>query len=93
MDKIDSREKHLNNDLKGLILEYKDLSIELSKANNEIKDKEREKSELEDELGKLTNDLENVKAQMEQRGNSMTDGRYFCKYLFVKTILTLILCS
>lgn len=77
MDKIDSRERHLNNDLKDLILEYKDLSIEVSKANNEIKDKEREKANLEEELVKLTNELENVKIQMEQRGNSMTDGRYF----------------
>lgn len=74
MEKIESREKHLNEDLKGLIQEYKDLSIELSKANKDIKDSEREKVELEDELSKLTNELENIKIQMEQRGNSMTDG-------------------
>jgi estrogen-related receptor beta like 1 len=74
MEKIESREKHLNEDLKDLIQEYKGLSIELSKANTEIKDSEREKTEMEEELTKVTNELENIKIQMEQRGNSMTDG-------------------
>lgn len=74
MEKIESREKHLNKDLKDLIQEYKMLSIDLTKVNNEIKDNDREKSEMEENLSRLTNELENVKIQMEQRGNSMTDG-------------------
>lgn len=74
MEKIDSREKHLNSDLKELIQEYKLLSMELSKASNELNENDKAKTELEESLLKLTNELENVKIQMEQRGNSMTDG-------------------
>lgn len=74
MEKIDSREKHLNSDLKELIQEYKLLSMELSKASNELNENDKAKGELEELLLKLTNELENVKIQMEQRGNSMTDG-------------------
>lgn len=74
MEKIESREKHLNKDLKDLIFEYKTLSIDLTKVNNEIKENDREKTEMEENLSRLTNELENVKIQMEQRGNSMTDG-------------------
>lgn len=74
MEKVESREKFLNKDLKDLILEYKTLSIELTKVNNEVKENDKETSEMEEKLSKLTNELENVKIQMEQRGNSMTDG-------------------
>lgn len=74
MEKIDSREKHLNTDLKEYIQEFKQLSIEMSKMNDEIKENDQEKSEMEDMITKLTNELENVKILMEQRGNSMTDG-------------------
>ncbi|CAG9797030.1 unnamed protein product [Chironomus riparius] len=74
MDKIDSREKHLNKELKDLIKEYKQLSIELIKINKGMKENEEIKTKMEDTITKLTNELENVKIQMEQRGNSMTDG-------------------
>ncbi|CRL07643.1 CLUMA_CG020607, isoform A [Clunio marinus] len=74
MEKIESREKHLNRDLKDLINEYKTLSIEHTRVNNEIKRNDKEKSEMEESRARLTNDLENVKIQMEQRGNSMSDG-------------------
>lgn len=74
MEKVESREKHLNKDLKDLIQEYKILSTELSLVNNKIKETDKEKSEMEETLARLTNELENVKIQMEQRGNSMTDG-------------------
>jgi estrogen-related receptor beta like 1 len=74
MDKIDSREKHLNKDLKVLINEYKELSIEMSKIASEVKENEQIKAEMDETVSKLTNELENVKIKMEQRGNSMTDG-------------------
>lgn len=74
MEKVESREKFLNKDLKDLIFQYKTLSIELTRVNSEIKENDKEKSEMDEKLSRLTNDLENVKIQMEQRGNSMTDG-------------------
>lgn len=74
MEKVESREKHLNKDLKDLILEYKNLSTELTAVNKEIKENDRGRVEMEETLSRLTNELENVKIQMEQRGNSMSDG-------------------
>lgn len=74
MDKIESRERHLNKDLKVLINQYKELSIEMSKIASEVKENEQTKAEMDEMISKLTNELENVKIQMEQRGNSMTDG-------------------
>lgn len=74
MEKVESREKHLNRDLNDLVREYKTLSIELTRVNKEIKENEAEKAEMDESHSKLTNELENVKIQMEQRGNSMTDG-------------------
>lgn len=74
MEKVESREKHLNKDLKDQIQEYKTLSTELTKLNSEVKDNEQERAQMDENLSKLTNELENVKIQMEQRGNSMSDG-------------------
>ncbi|XP_055641788.1 intraflagellar transport protein 57 homolog [Toxorhynchites rutilus septentrionalis] len=74
MEKIESREKHLNNDLKDLIQKYKSILVEYNQVNNSIKEGDKEKAEREHELSKITNELENIKIQMDQRGNSMTDG-------------------
>ncbi|XP_055549547.1 intraflagellar transport protein 57 homolog [Wyeomyia smithii] len=74
MEKIESREKHLNNDLKDLIQTYKGVLIEYNQVNKLIKESDGEKTEKKHELLKITNELENIKVQMEQRGNSMTDG-------------------
>lgn len=77
MEKIDSREKHLNNDLKNLIQQYRTVSMEVSQINNSIKENDVEKSSKEQELMSIINELETVKIQMEQRGNTMTDGSMF----------------
>ncbi|XP_039431055.1 intraflagellar transport protein 57 homolog [Culex pipiens pallens] len=74
MEKIESREKHLNNDLKELIQQYKQILVEYNQVNGLMKENDQEKTEKEHELSKITNELENIKIQMEQRGNSMTDG-------------------
>ncbi|ETN58190.1 intraflagellar transport protein 57 [Anopheles darlingi] len=74
MEKLESREKHLNNDLKELIAQYKEVLIGYNQVSGQLKQLEQEKATNEHELTKITNELENVKIQMEQRGNSMTDG-------------------
>ncbi|XP_062545869.1 intraflagellar transport protein 57 homolog [Armigeres subalbatus] len=74
MEKIESREKHLNNDLKDLIQQYKRILVEYNQVHNQMKAIDGEKTEKEHDLSKITNELENIKIQMEQRGNSMTDG-------------------
>lgn len=74
MEKIESREKHLNNDLTGLIEKYKTVSVEWSEIRASIKQTDSEKASLEQQLDKTVHEFENVKIQMEQRGNTMTDG-------------------
>lgn len=79
MEKIESREKHLNNDLKKYIMQYKNLSNELSQTNTLIKGVESENLEKEQELLDLLNEVDGIKSQMEQRGNAMTDGSMLLK--------------
>lgn len=93
MEKIESREKHLNNDLTGLIEQYKTVSVEWSEIKAAIKEADSEKASLEQRLDKTVHEFENVKIQMEQRGNTMTDGsEYIARicgvYGFGKRILS-----
>lgn len=74
MEKIESREKHLNNDLATLIQQYKTVSVEYSQISNTIKANDAEKMDFDQELKKVEHNLENIKIQMEQRGNTMSDG-------------------
>lgn len=74
MEKIESREKHLNNELSTLIQQYKTVSMEYSQVRNSIKTNESEKMDFEQQLKKVEHNLENIKIQMEQRGNTMSDG-------------------
>lgn len=74
MEKIDSREKHLNNDLAPIVAQYKDVSVELSQMRSAIKEMDDEKIALEQSFEKISHEFENVKIQMEQRGNAMADG-------------------
>lgn len=74
MEKIESREKHLNNDLSTLIQQYKTVSVEYSQVRNSLKTNETEKMDFEQQLKKVEHNLENIKIQMEQRGNTMSDG-------------------
>lgn len=74
MEKIEIREKHLNNDLSALIQQYKTVSVEYSQIRNAIQTNDAEKMDLDQQLKKVEHNLENVKIQMEQRGNTMSDG-------------------
>ncbi|CAD7078073.1 unnamed protein product [Hermetia illucens] len=74
MEKIESREKHLNNDLQNLIRQFKDVSIELSNTQAAMKDTEREREDIEKDLSDIIGENETVKSQMEQRGNTIADG-------------------
>lgn len=74
LDKIESREKHLNSDLKKIIQVYKQISLELQELNVLSKENDRDKMDIEQKLFKVSNELDNTKIQMEQRGNTMTDG-------------------
>lgn len=74
LEKIESREKHLNTDLKPIVQSYKQISTELQQLTTLIRENDQEKGETEQQLFKISNELDNIKIQMEQRGNTMTDG-------------------
>ncbi|XP_037034143.1 intraflagellar transport protein 57 homolog [Bradysia coprophila] len=74
MEKIEIREKHLNNDLSALIQQYKTVSVDYSQIRNAIQTNDAEKMDFDQQLKKVEHNLENVKIQMEQRGNTMSDG-------------------
>lgn len=86
MEKIESREKHLNNDLQNLIRQFKDVSIELSNTQAAIKDTEREREDIEKDLSDIIGENETVKSQMEQRGNTMADGSEYTLFSFALCI-------
>lgn len=77
MDKVESREKHLNNELKNLIKQFKDISIELSTILAGIKETDYETDQITRELMEIVSDIETIKTKMEQRGQSMSDGSEF----------------
>lgn len=83
MEKIESREKHLNNDLTGLIEQYKNVTVEWSEVRAAIKETDADKASLEQRLDKTVHEFENVKIQMEQRGNTMTDGSEYIAQIYV----------
>lgn len=74
MEKIDSRERHLNNELREYLLEYKQLSLEMKKIEATLSESEQAKVIAEEELSSVLGDLEMTKGQMDQRGSSMADG-------------------
>lgn len=77
MDKIESREKHLNNDLKALIDQYKAISVEHGHISAQLKQTKGEANESEKLYDNFNHEYEAVKLQMEQRGATMSDGSPF----------------
>lgn len=77
MDKIESREKHLNNDLKPLIDQYKTISTEHAQIMSQMQQTKSEIVEFEKRYDKLNHEYETIKLQMEQRGATMSDGSPF----------------
>lgn len=77
MDKIESREKHLNNDLRQLIEQYKNISAEQTQQVVQLKQVQSEIVEYEKLFDRLNHEYESTKMQMEQRGQTMSDGSPF----------------
>ncbi|XP_037941348.1 intraflagellar transport protein 57 homolog [Teleopsis dalmanni] len=74
IDKVESREKHLNNELQTLISEYKEVSIELSKLQYAQTKVESDSANLLTQLNDVIAENDIKKAEMERRGQSMSDG-------------------
>lgn len=77
MDKIESREKHLNNDLRQMIEKYKNISTDQANQMTQLKQAQSEVAEFEKVFDRLNHEYESTKMQMEQRGQTMSDGSPF----------------
>ena len=74
LEKIGSREKYINNQLEQHVQEYRNAQDQLAQAKEKYKQGSGGVTEHSRTLAELTEELEKVKADMEERGNSMTDG-------------------
>lgn len=74
LEKIESREKHLNNELQPLIQQYKELSIELSTVQYAQTQLQTDMEKQMTQLSEVIADQELKKEEMERRGQVMSDG-------------------
>lgn len=74
LEKIESREKHLNNELQQLIQQYKELSIELSTVQYAQNQLQTDMEEKMNTLSEVMAEQELKKEEMERRGQAMSDG-------------------
>lgn len=77
LEKIESREKHLNNELHNLIIQYKDVSIELSNVQYAHTQVLEETEKSMEQLKSIIAENDNKKAEMERRGQMMSDSSKF----------------
>ncbi|KAK7944481.1 hypothetical protein WMY93_000209 [Mugilogobius chulae] len=74
LEKVSSREKYINNQLEGLIQQYRSAQAKL----REVKDRYQQASggvtERTRVLAEISEELEKVKQEMEEKGSSMSDG-------------------
>lgn len=77
MDKIESREKHLNNDLKPMVEQYRAISTEQTHLESQLTQARNEIAEFEKQFDRMNHEYETIKLQMEQRGATMSDGSPF----------------
>ncbi|XP_005181601.1 intraflagellar transport protein 57 homolog [Musca domestica] len=76
LEKIESREKHLNNELHNLITQYKDVSIELSNIQYAHTQVLEETERSVEQLKSVIAENDNKKAEMERRGQMMSDSSF-----------------
>jgi len=74
LEKISSREKYLNNQLEAPLGDFKRLSDNLAAAREQYKSVSGGVTDGSRQLADIADDLEAVKAEMDERGSSMTDG-------------------
>ena len=74
LEKIASREKYINQQLEGQIEEYRNLQDKLAEVQQRYKNSSGSVNDLTRDLSQITDALETVKAQMDERGTSMTDS-------------------
>lgn len=74
LEKIESREKHLNNELQSFIQQFKEISIELSNVQHAQTQVQTDTEALMTQLNSVIHENDIKKSEMERRGQSMSDG-------------------
>ncbi|XP_030309954.1 intraflagellar transport protein 57 homolog [Calypte anna] len=85
LEKINSREKYINNQLEHLVQEYRSAQALLSEAKGKYEEGSGGVTERIRALSEITELLERVKQETEEKGSSMTDGAPLVK---IKQALT-----
>ncbi|XP_010136773.1 PREDICTED: intraflagellar transport protein 57 homolog [Buceros rhinoceros silvestris] len=85
LEKINSREKYMNNQLEHLVQEYRSAQALLSEAKEKYQEGSGGLTERIKVLSEITEVLERVKQETEEKGSSMTDGAPLVK---IKQALT-----
>ncbi|KFV51372.1 Intraflagellar transport protein 57, partial [Gavia stellata] len=85
LEKINSREKYINNQLEHLVQEYRSAQALLSEAKEKYQEGSGGVTERIRVLSEITEVLERVKQETEEKGSSMTDGAPLVK---IKQALT-----
>ncbi|XP_036329695.1 intraflagellar transport protein 57 homolog [Rhagoletis pomonella] len=74
LEKIESREKHLNNELQSFVRQFKEISIELSNVQHAQTQVQTDTEALVEQLNSVLQENDIKKSEMERRGQSMSDG-------------------
>ncbi|OAF70694.1 Intraflagellar transport protein 57 [Intoshia linei] len=74
LDKTNSREKHMNLQLEGIIKDFKKIKDTMQRKNIIHEDTKKILTTKKKYLLKISDELEAIKKEMEERGSSMTDG-------------------
>ena len=74
LEKISSREKYINNQLEHLIQDFRTSQDKLAEVKERNRGAGSSVTELARELAQVTEELEGVKAEMDEKGTSMTDA-------------------
>eukprot|EP00055_Hartaetosiga_balthica_P014701 m.82362 g.82362 ORF g.82362 m.82362 type:complete len:425 (-) comp8666_c0_seq5:1739-3013(-) len=72
--KIGSREKYINGQLESLITEYRQNQDSYAMTKERYKEASKTVTEFSQQLAALTAELESIKAEMDERGTSITDA-------------------
>ncbi|XP_054743498.1 intraflagellar transport protein 57 homolog [Anastrepha obliqua] len=74
LEKIESREKHLNNELQSYVGQFKEISVELSNVQHAQTQVQTDTETLMSQLSAVVQENDIKKSEMERRGQSMSDG-------------------
>lgn len=74
LDKINTRENYLNQQLEPYLNDYKSLQEELLKIKEQYREVSGGVTERTRILNKLTEELDQIKRELDEKGSSMTDG-------------------